>query len=473
MSLRHRALPLLIVLIVQAGLSLRLIWSNTAFMDEGLYLWAGRLEWAHWLHGAALPTYPFSVYFSGAPVIYPPIGAVASAIGGLAGARLLSLGFMLGATMLLYSVTRRLTLDRRAALAAAAVFAFTGPAQFLGALATYDAMALFLLALASWLAIRSGDRWGELALIVCALVLVVAGATKYASLLWDPVVVALAVLGPRSTRSEAAGRGIRLVLYGTAMALPLLFLAGGRNYVTGLMYTTLSRQAPGTTPPFDVLRSAYDWIGAAFFLALLGFILSLRTGHKRAYWLCGILTGAALLAPVNQARIDTLTSLQKHVAFGVWFAAIAAGYGLSRTADLTKAKIWRLTVVAVAVVLWFGVQQASYLFTWWPNSSGMIRELTVAFKRSQCPCLIAENNVASYYLPQSPLTRAGGGAGSYKFSSRQIKDGYFNVIEVDDAENPTFSTITHTIDSSHDYTLLATIPASHQGNPFRIWVRRR
>ena len=126
----YRPPPLLVILIVQAALSLRLIWSNTAFMDEGLYLWAGRLEWAHWLHGAAITPYGFPLYFSGAPVIYPPLGALANDAGGLAGARILSLCFMLGATALLYSVTQRLTFNRRAATAAAVVFAFLGPTQY-------------------------------------------------------------------------------------------------------------------------------------------------------------------------------------------------------------------------------------------------------------------------------------------------------------------------------------------------------
>src|SRR6266851_1068243 len=60
--------PLLPVLVVQAVLSLRLVRADTAFQGEALYLWAGHLQWAHWLHGTPLP--PFSAYFSGAPVIY-------------------------------------------------------------------------------------------------------------------------------------------------------------------------------------------------------------------------------------------------------------------------------------------------------------------------------------------------------------------------------------------------------------------
>lgn len=58
--------------------------ANTAFSDEALYLWAGHLEWAHWLDGAKIPVFP--AYFSGSPVVYPPLGAVADSIGGLVGA---------------------------------------------------------------------------------------------------------------------------------------------------------------------------------------------------------------------------------------------------------------------------------------------------------------------------------------------------------------------------------------------------
>ena len=112
------------ILAIQAGLSLRLVWSNTAYQDEALYLWAGHLEWAHWLHGGAVPD--FASYFSGAPVIYPPLGAVASSIGGLATARILSLGCMLAATVLLYAVTGHL-FGRRAAIASSVAFAAIGP----------------------------------------------------------------------------------------------------------------------------------------------------------------------------------------------------------------------------------------------------------------------------------------------------------------------------------------------------------
>ena len=63
---------------------------------------------------------------------------------------------MLGVTSLLWATTVRLY-GQRAALLAAALFATLAGTQFLGAFATFDAMALFLLALAAWLGVRSAD----------------------------------------------------------------------------------------------------------------------------------------------------------------------------------------------------------------------------------------------------------------------------------------------------------------------------
>src|ERR1700685_4532315 len=162
-----RRWPLLAVLAAQAVLSLRLIWSNTAFQDEALYLRAGHLEWARWLHHAPIPNFP--AYFSGAPVIYPPLGALADDVGGLVAARILSLCFMLGVTSLLWATTVRLY-GQRAALLAAALFATLAGTQFLGAFATFDAMALFLLALAAWLGVRCADcqGWTRAILLIMA-----------------------------------------------------------------------------------------------------------------------------------------------------------------------------------------------------------------------------------------------------------------------------------------------------------------
>ena len=152
--------------------------------------------------------------------LYPPIGAAADSIGGLAGARVLSLVFMLGATVLLWGAAARL-FGRRAAFFAAALFAVLGTTLHLGAFATYDAMSVFLVALAAWCVIRAGAREPATGWMVAAgAVLALANATAYTSLLFDPLIAALALLtAPGPPGGLVAARRAGTVLAATAALL--------------------------------------------------------------------------------------------------------------------------------------------------------------------------------------------------------------------------------------------------------------
>lgn len=487
--------PLAGILALQAGLSLRLVWSNTAYQDEALYLWAGHLEWVHWLHGAPVPDFPS--YFSGAPVIYPPLGALASSIGGLAAARILSLGCMLAATALLYAVARDL-LGRRAAIAGAAAFAVIGPTQFLGALATFDALALLLLALAAWLAVRSGPgggpgsggEWsGEQWLVCCAVVMALADAVKYTSVLWNPVIIALAVLGPAGPWPRSARRGIRLAGYTAALIVPVLFLAVGHSYLAGIMSTTLAR--PGSTVPvLRVLGHSAEWIGVVAFLAIAGATAATRKRlGRRLTTLAWALVAAAFLAPAGEARIHSDFSLFKHAGYGAWFACIVAGYALAEFTRVLQARppgYARLASgLAVFLVTVSGAVLAAGQFAAWPDSAQMIRGLAPVIGRTGCPCLIAENDVVHYYLPELTTPdafttvfvmkyRTGGrelsGIPAYRAA---IGDHYFRLVEMDPPEMPAvYAPVVRAL-SAAQYRLVVSTPSNVTGEPFEIWVRDR
>lgn len=483
--------PLAGILLIQAGLSLRLVWANTAYQDEALYLWAGHLEWAHWLHGAAVPD--FASYFSGAPVLYPPLGAVANSLGGLATARILSLGCMLAATVLLYAVTR-LLFGRWAAIASAVVFAAIGPTQFLGALATFDAPAVMLLALASWFAVRStlGARtWdGEQWLVCCAVAMALADAAKYTSLLWNPVIIiALVVLGPAGTWLWSVRRGIRLAGYTAALIIPVLLLAGGHSYVSGIMSTTLARPG-GTVPVLRVLGDSAEWVGAVAFLAITGAVIATRRRlGRRLTTLAWVLAASVFLAPLGQARIHTNFSLFKHVGFGAWFACIVAGYGLAavaRAVQARQAEYARLAgLVMVFLLVISGVTLSAGQFGAWPDSAQMIRGLAPAIERTGCPCLIAENDVVHYYLAKQTTQDAfttvfvmkyrddGRELSGVPAYAAAIRDHYFLLAEIDPAEMPAiYAPVVGALSAAH-YRLVDATPSNVPGEPFEIWVRAR
>jgi hypothetical protein len=331
------AWPLLVILAVQAALSLRLVWSNTAFEDEALYLWAGHQEFAHWFFGTPIPAFPS--WFSGAPVIYPPLAAMADSIGGLAAARLLSLAFMLGATALLWSTAGRLY-GRRAALAATALWALLGPVIRLGAFATYDAMALACVALAAWFATGQRGRLDATrSMVWAAVALTLGNATKYATLAFDPAVIALAVASgfPAPGGKHAWRRGA-LLFYWVALATIGLLEIGQDQYLQGIDTTTLERPG-GEVAIATIMGSSLAWTGLVLALAAVSLLAAWRDRVNRP--LVMVLVGTGLFVPLWQARIHTLTSLNKHVAFGAWFAAIAVGYGADRAIAWVRARAAR------------------------------------------------------------------------------------------------------------------------------------
>jgi hypothetical protein len=390
------------VLAVQAALSVRLVWADTAFQDEATYLWAGHLQWAHWLHSAPIP--PFPTYFSGAPVIYPPLGALADSLGGLAGARGLSLVFMLGATALLWAAAGRLY-GRRAAFFTAALFAVSGPVLHLGAFATYDALAVLLVALAAWCVIRAGDRGeGTGWMIAAGAALAVANAAAYASALFDLVVLALALLTAWPIAVRLAARRCATLLIVVVVLLTAGVLAGGRDYLTGIETTTLARVGAGD-PVLTVLASAWSWTGLIVLLAVAGVIISWA---GRRGWvptlLLAVLAAAGLLGPVEQARLHTLASLNKHVGLGAWFAAIAAGYAVDRfIAAAPAGRPQALTTAALIVALVFplsvGASQSRQFSTDWPNATSFVAIFGPLADHGNGHLLVETASIARYYLP--------------------------------------------------------------------------
>jgi hypothetical protein len=395
--------PLLAVLAVQTILSLRLVRADTAFEDEATYLWAGHLEWAHVLHGAPLPQFP--AYFSGAPVIYPPLGALADSVGGLAGARILSLVFMLGATVALWDIANRL-FGQRAAFFAAALFAVSGPTLHLGSFATYDAMSLFLVALSAWLVVRAGERQDATGWMLAAgVTLALANATAYTYALFDPVVLllALVIAFPNPGGKRAAARPLTLLTV-SAVLITLGLLIGGSRYIHGIDSTTLHR-APGIDSPLTIFAHFWSWTGVIIVAAFCGLVISWVSQPGRAQaWLLTLLATAVLLVPAEQASLHTMASLNKHGAMGAWFAAIAAGYAVDKLVGAAPAGNLRAVtgaacVIALSFPITLGAGQSRAFSTSWPNASAFIAILGPLVDHSTGRLLVEDPSIAEYYLP--------------------------------------------------------------------------
>ncbi len=510
--LSARGWPLAVVLAVQAALSVRLLWSNTAEIDEGFYLSSGYLELSHLFRHAAMPD--VASFMSGAPAVYPPLGALANDVGGLAGARALSLVFLLLATVLLHGVSRRLLVSRSAALLAAALFGWLGPTQFLSSYATFDAMSLTLLALATWVGVRAAglSPSARFALVSAAgLTMAVADAAKYAAVLFNPVVVLIVT----AAAWRGAGRRVGLATLGTVAASAMVPLAAGYQFAgaavrAGISSTTLDRP-PGSDSVRAVLDLAASSTGMIAVLAMLGaIVLTARRPGWLTVTLGWTLAAAEFLAPAEQARIHTLESLFKHVDFGAWFACVPAGYVLAqlpawlsrgrgahahvRTGASLPRPRWPSSAGAVAacvVVLAsgaLGVPAANSQRAAWPDTSQMITVLG-RLVRPDGIYLIEDPYVVTYYLhtkvafdhvidtyglyytdPQTHRSMVGIPAWA-----DAIKHAYFTAIVLNfDDTYATDQMVLSYINRFHTYKLVDVVGFrdSYGAGDYRIWLRR-
>jgi Dolichyl-phosphate-mannose-protein mannosyltransferase len=489
---------LLCILGVQAVLSLRL--RNSAFEDEALYLYVGHLQIDHLLNGTPIPNM-FTSYLSGSPMLYPVLGAAADAAFGLTGARVLSLLFMLGTTALLYSLARSLfNENERVALCAAAVFAVTQSTLFLGNFATFDAPACFLLALATWIVVRTASRRAWVTCLAAAPVLALGVAVKYVTLMYLPVVAALAAL------AAFPYHGARALLRG--LALPVLVAAalvgalavGGRSHLDALRTTTTER-APGRDQPMDLLLDSLQWGGLMLTIALLGAGLyvwrdrgSEAAGSRNAAAVPGrwwraclglLLCGTALLAPAYQMYLHTHVSLHKHVGYGLLFAAPMAGIGITRLVG-SHFRYPQLGPFIWVTLLVLGMIQSQYLYRVWPNSTELVTTL-----RSQLVAdghyLVEANSAPRYYLREqtqpeqwtstyaityrgnrsAPLT----GEAAYRAA---IADGYFDVIVFDRTVTKELDNkLTEQLQTNPSYRLLTRLPFTNSRGTgtYEIWVK--
>lgn len=354
--IRARALalaPVTGVLLLQAVLSIRLLHASGASGDESLYIYSGhQLIYELW-HGGGSPYY--ETYFSGAPVIYPVFAAMLDHLGGLTLVRLASGVFMLTAMGLLFATARRL-FGYWPAVIAAGLFASLGITQQLGAYATFDAFALMIMAFAAYCAVRAPDssKW----LLAIPALLLFANATKYASIIFDPVVILLAALVLQPQGWRRVGQRAAALVVATVALLAIAATLAGTSYLKGILFTTIARKT-GTgvlnlnpsTPPV-IIRFSLHLFGLILALAILALIVSLVLPKERSSLsLLLLFAVAGSLVTIEAVRLRDLTSVNKHDDFGVWFTAMAAGYLLGRGAELARSWYMRSVWIVPALIV--------------------------------------------------------------------------------------------------------------------------
>ncbi|GAC1387216.1 MAG: DUF3824 domain-containing protein [Ktedonobacteraceae bacterium] len=475
------------ILLIQASSSLFAL-RNTVFQDEALYLLAGREILLNWT-GKAPHLNPYGLYFSGYPSFYPVIGGMLDFLGGLEAARLFSWLCTLIVTCCVYFMTIQF-FDRTSALIAALLFACEGSVLFLGRLATYDAFCLCLLALTVMLSLLA-SKAGTLLVMGPLLVLVV--AAKYAGLLFVPTVLALIAWWSWHHKGlEELFVRLGIALFSLAVSSFIAFLIMDKQTLTGLSFTTTNRISYTQTIPLLVIQHIVGTVGIYFGLGFLGLLFCSR--HR--WLLTGLLLfGSALLVPLYHTYIGELVSLDKHLAFSMFFLAPLSGFAISSLVCLWPKRFVRLTwftgmVLCLLCLLTFpiGLQQARTLYDdGWPSSSQLTAFLRPRVQLGVGHYLAEDSDVLRYNLKNETDNWQWSSLNYFVYTDKDqhnlsgeaayeaaIQEGYFDLIELSYGfHSPRATPITQKLTVSILYDLVDKIPwyDTYDSGYFWVWSK--
>ena len=475
-------LPLPLILLLQAITSL-LALRNTAFQDEALYLLAGRQIFLSWM-GKTPYLEPYGLYFSGYPSFYPVIGGVLDFLGGLEAARLFSLLCMLIVTTCVYFMTIQF-FDRKSALIAAFLFACEGSVLFLGRLATYDAFCLCLLALAVILSLRASKAASARTLLAVGPLLVLAVTAKYAGLLFVPTVLALLAwwCWKHKGLEEMLVR-LGIALFSLGVTGFIVFLNLDKQVLTGLSFTTTNRASFIEAGPILVMQHIAVMAGIFFGLGFLGLLLCGRQRLPTGL----LLFGSALLVPLYHTYKGELVSLDKHLAFSMFFLAPLAGFAIASFAGWWQKRSVRLfwfTALALCLLaLPLGLQQARFLYEVWPSSTQLTTFLRPRVQQGMGHYLAEDFDVLRYNLKNETDIWQWSSLDYFVYTDKEkhdlsgeaaykaaIQEGYFDLIELSYGyHTPLAMQINQTLTASKHYDLVARIPIHNSYGQGYFWV---
>jgi hypothetical protein len=234
----------------------------------------------------------------------------------------------------------------------------------------------------------------------------------------------------------------------------------------------------GITPAAQVLADSWGWTAVVVVAAVAGVALSVAARRSRTgpqVGLIAALAAAALLAPAEQARIHTIVSLNKHVDFGAWLAAIAAGYALAHVAAWLRPRYARVLVTAgltgaLVPVAVTGAGQAQAMTTW-PGAARLAAFL--APRTAHGGRFLAEtDDVLEYYLPRTswrqwsntasitlPSGRFQNAIGDPARYAAAIRSHYFSLVILSFSETgPMDQAIEGELRANPDYKIIKSIP---------------
>lgn len=189
-----------------------------------------------------------------------------------------------------------------------------------------------------------------------------------------------------------------------------LLLTASRSWA-GIVFTVLARSHTVFQSQNIALvgNDIWKYSGFIMVLAVVGSFVAIAQKSYRGRLLVILSTCAAFVIPVAQVYERTAESLDKHLAYGLWFGAMAAAYGFSKLIQPVPAGRRAFATLCCAAVIAYpvvnGLQLAQATYHIWANSSDFIAAFRPVAARVDGPFSLPGAggqyvHIAQYYLPE-------------------------------------------------------------------------
>ena len=234
--------------------------------------------------------------------------------------------------------------------------------------------------------------------------LALANATAYSGIVIDPVVITFAFLVWLPHMQQR--RALYCVAWLTAAwTIFFVMLMTASHSWAGLIYTVINRHVSDQQSILLVISDSWGYSGLIIGLAAIGAVTAFAVESRQRVGLFALLGFAAFMVPVAQIHDQTTFSLDKHLAYGIWFATIAAGYGCSRLLQWIPGNKEQVAVVCTVIALAYPTvgnwESAWQRYHGWPNAHSFVTSFRPVASLSHGLIYASEqNHIAEYYTPQ-------------------------------------------------------------------------
>ena len=146
------------------------------------------------------------------------------------------------------------------------------------------------------------------------------------------------------------------------------------------------------------------YAGLIIGLAVIGTLIILRSEQGSNLYLAGGLCFAAYL--LLEVHYQTTWTMDKNLAYGIWFAVIAAGYAASKLIRWVPGSRPQIAALCCAAALVYpavtGWESAWQRYHAWPDANEFVSSFSSVATKSQGPFYLPgqEANIAEYYTAQ-------------------------------------------------------------------------